>query len=94
MKNIEDILRVADHIMIDALRELDHGVVGLALKTATPELMEKFTRNMTERAAQVLREEMEAMGPVRLADVEEAQHTVAAVVFLHESEEEDGTADD
>jgi len=74
---------------MDALRELDLRVVALALKTGTSALKQKFFLNMTERTAQVLREEMEAMGPVRLADVEEAQHAVAGVVFLHESEAHD-----
>ena len=86
MRVIEDILHVADRVLIDALREIDGRVLALALKTATPALKDKFLLNMTERAAQAIREEMEAMGPVRLADVEEAQHTVAAIVFLHESE--------
>ncbi len=83
----EDILRVPDRIVRRALLELDPGVVALALKTGTPELKSKFFRNMPGPAAQSLREEMELMGPVRLADVEEAQHTVAGVVFLHEAED-------
>lgn len=87
---IEDILHVADRVLIEALREIDGRVLALALKTATPALKDKFLLNMTGGAAQVIREEMEAMGPVRLADVEEAQHTVTAIVFLREAEGDDG----
>jgi flagellar motor switch protein FliG len=47
-----------------------------ALKTASEELKQKIFRNMSERAAQMMKEDLEVMGPVRLKDVEAAQQIV------------------
>ena len=52
----------------------------MALKTASPELREKFFGNMSKRAADMVKEEMEFMGPVRLSDVEAAQQAIVDVV--------------
>ena len=61
------------------LRAMDKDKMGLALKGASESLRELFLANMSERAAKILREDMEAMGPVRLKDVDAAQ---VAVVTL------------
>lgn len=61
------------------LRGVDNAKLGLALKGAKEELRDLFLKNMSERAAKILREDMESMGPVRLRDVEEAQ---AEIVVL------------
>ncbi|MFZ5608731.1 MAG: flagellar motor switch protein FliG [Pseudomonadota bacterium] len=55
------------------LRNVDKDKLGLALKGASEALRNLFFSNMSERAAKILREDMEAMGPVRLRDVDEAQ---------------------
>ena len=55
------------------LRNSDKNKLGLALKGASDTLRDLFFSNMSERAAKILREDMEAMGPVRLKDVDEAQ---------------------
>ncbi|HKJ75554.1 MAG TPA: flagellar motor switch protein FliG [Alphaproteobacteria bacterium] len=55
------------------LRNCDKNKLGLALKGASDTLRDMFFSNMSERAAKILREDMEAMGPVRLRDVDEAQ---------------------
>ncbi len=55
------------------LRSVDKAELGLALKGASDTLRDLFFGNMSERAAKILREDMEAMGPVRLRDVDEAQ---------------------
>jgi flagellar motor switch protein FliG len=55
------------------LRNIDKDKLGLALKGASDTLRDLFFSNMSERAAKILREDMEAMGPVRLSDVDEAQ---------------------
>ena len=54
--------------------------LGLALKGATEELRSKFFRNMSKRAAEMLKEDMDYMGPVRVRDVEESQQKVVNVV--------------
>ncbi len=55
------------------LRNIDNDKLGIALKGASETLRDLFFTNMSERAAKILREDMEAMGPVRLRDVDEAQ---------------------
>jgi flagellar motor switch protein FliG len=56
------------------LREIDNKELALALKAASDELKQHIMSNMSERAAETLREEIEYMGPVRVRDVE-AAHT-------------------
>lgn len=76
----EDILRVDDRGVQNVMKEIDNEQLALALKTASPELKDKFLRNMSKRASEMIREEMEYMGPVRLADVEAAQQAIVDVV--------------
>jgi len=76
----EDILMVNDKGIQAVLKEVDHDELALALKTASPEMKEKIFKNMSERAAQLIKEEMEYMGPVRLSDVEAAQQRIVDIV--------------
>jgi len=55
------------------LRNGDKDKIAIALKGASEELRDLFFSNMSERAAKIMREDMQAMGPVRLRDVDEAQ---------------------
>ncbi len=55
------------------LRNADKDKISIALKGASAELRDLFFSNMSERAAKIMREDMQAMGPVRLRDVDEAQ---------------------
>ena len=76
----EDILRVNDKGIQSVLKEIDNAELGLSLRTASDELKEKIFKNMSERAAQLIKEEMEFMGPVRISDVENAQQKIVDVV--------------
>ncbi|GHS93974.1 flagellar motor switch protein FliG [Synergistales bacterium] len=76
----EDIIRLDDRSLQRVLREVDMKELGLALKGATEELRVKFFKNMSKRAAEMLSEDMEYMGPVRVKDVEESQQKVVNVV--------------
>jgi flagellar motor switch protein FliG len=76
----EDILRVNDKGIQSVLKEVDNQELGLALKTASDDLKEKIFKNMSERAATLIREEMEFMGPVRVSDVEAAQKKIVDIV--------------
>lgn len=80
MFTFDDILRVNDRGVQNLLKQVDHQQLALALRTASPELKEKFFKNMSKRGAEMVREEMEYMGPVRLSDVEAAQQAVVDVV--------------
>jgi flagellar motor switch protein FliG len=79
MFTFEDILRVNDRGIQTLLRHLESQQLALALKTATPELKEKFFKNMSKRAQEMIKEELEFMGPVRLSDVEAAQQTIVDI---------------
>ncbi|MFW5798615.1 MAG: flagellar motor switch protein FliG [Planctomycetota bacterium] len=76
----EDIMLVDDKGVQQVLKEIEQEDLGLALKTASDELKEKIFRNMSERAATLIREDMEYMGPVRISDVEAAQQKIVDVV--------------
>ena len=76
----EDIMRLDDRSLQRILREVDMKELSLALKGATEELKAKFFKNMSKRAAEMLQEDMEYMGPVRVKDVEESQQKVVNVV--------------
>ena len=76
----EDILLVNDKGIQSVLKEVDNQELGLALKTASEELKAKIFKNMSERAAQLIQEDMQFMGPVRVADVEAAQQKIVDVV--------------
>jgi len=76
----EDIMLVDDKGVQQVLKEIDTQDLALALKTASDELKEKIYRNMSERAVNLLREDMDYMGPVRLSEVEAAQQKIADVV--------------
>jgi flagellar motor switch protein FliG len=73
MFTFEDLAKLAGPGIQTLLRNVDNAKVGLALKGASEKLRELFFGNMSERAAKILRDDMESMGPVRLRDVEEAQ---------------------
>jgi len=76
----EDILLVNDKGIQAVLKEIDNDELALALKTASDELREKIFRNMSDRAVQLIKEDMEYMGPVRISDVEAAQQRIVDVV--------------
>ena len=62
------------------LREVDTKDLSLAMKATPQEVAEKIYKNMSKRAADMLREELEYMGPVKIRDVEEAQMKVVNII--------------
>lgn len=76
----DDVIILDDRSIQRVLRELDSKDLSLALKGAGDEVQYKIFRNMSERAAGMLREDMEALGPVRLKDVEETQQKIVNVI--------------
>jgi flagellar motor switch protein FliG len=76
----EDILQVDDRGIQKVLKEVDNNELALSLKTASDELRNKIFSNMSERAVQLIKEEMEFMGPVRVSEVEAAQQKVVDIV--------------
>ncbi len=76
----EDILKVNDKGIQAVLKEVDNEELCLALKTASDDLKEKIFTNMSARASELIKEDMEYMGPVRLSDVEAAQQRIVDIV--------------
>jgi flagellar motor switch protein FliG len=75
----EDLIKVDDRGMREILKQVETSQLSLALKTASEEMKEKIFGNLSERAAGMLREDMEVMGPVRLTEVEKAQQMIIRV---------------
>ncbi|HVJ49542.1 flagellar motor switch protein FliG [Desulfitobacterium sp.] len=76
----EDIVILDDRGIQLVLREVDSKDLALAIKGSNPEVGEKIMSNMSARASQMLKEDIEFMGPVRLRDVEEAQQRIVKVI--------------
>lgn len=76
----EDIVKLGDMAVRRVMQEIDMSVLGIALRNAPIELREKFTNNMSKRAAESLKEEMEFSQKVRLTDVEAKQREIVNVV--------------
>lgn len=72
----EDLTSIDDMAMREILKKVEGQQLTYALKTATDEMKEKIFSNLSQRAGEMLKDDLEAMGPVRLAEVEEAQQTV------------------
>jgi flagellar motor switch protein FliG len=73
MFTFEDLQKLDPNGIQVLMRAIEKSRLALALKGASDTLRDMFFSNMSERAAKLLREEMEQMGPVRLRDVDEAQ---------------------
>jgi flagellar motor switch protein FliG len=76
----EDIVLLDDRSLQLVLREIESKDLGLALKASSSEVADKIYKNMSKRASEMLREEIEYMGPVRIRDVEEAQQKIVNVI--------------
>ena len=76
----EDIVMLDDRAIQKVMREVDTQELAKALKAVDTEVQDKIFRNMSKRAASMLKEDMEFMGPVRLKDVEEAQQKIVSTI--------------
>jgi flagellar motor switch protein FliG len=76
----EDLVMLDDRSVQRVLREVDSKDLALALKSSSEDVQELIFRNVSKRAAETLKEDMEYMGPVRLRDVEEAQQKIVNIV--------------
>lgn len=72
----DSLLTVDDRGIQALLREISNELLVVALKGAVPEMQEKILKNMSKRAAALLRDDMEAKGPTRLSEVEQAQREI------------------
>jgi flagellar motor switch protein FliG len=76
----EDVVNLDDRSIQRVLKEVDNKELALALKHVSPDVKKRVTSNLSQRAAQMINEEMEYMGPVRLKDVEDAQQRIVDII--------------
>jgi flagellar motor switch protein FliG len=76
MFKFEDLIGLDNTAIIQILKEISTDDLKMSLKAVSDELKFKFFSNMSERASQMLKEDLEIMGPVRLKDVENAQQSI------------------
>ncbi|MEM5948663.1 flagellar motor switch protein FliG [Spirochaetia bacterium 38H-sp] len=76
----EDIVLLDDRAIQKVLREVDTQELAKALKAVDSEVQDKIFRNMSKRAATLLKEDMEYMGPIRMKDVEESQQKIVSII--------------
>jgi flagellar motor switch protein FliG len=82
----EDIFKLDDRAIQSIMREVSNDTLTLAMKTSTDEVKDKIFRNISSRAAEMIKEDLEVMGPVRLSDVEKAQSEIIKIVRKMEEE--------
>jgi flagellar motor switch protein FliG len=76
----DDVIKLDNKAIQTVLKEVSSDVLIVALKGAQPELKEKFLSNMSSRAAETLREDLESRGPMRLSEVEAQQKEILKTV--------------
>jgi flagellar motor switch protein FliG len=80
MFTFEDVKKIDDRGIQTVLKDVPREQLVLALKTASPELRDCVFRNVSQRAAEMIKEDLEALGPTKLKDVEKAQQGIVDIV--------------
>ena len=83
VRGIDDLMHVPDRVLAVVIPSIHPSTFVMALKTAAPELKSRVFQFLSEDVIQAIRQEMECVGPVRLADVERAQGQIVYVVNCH-----------
>ena len=86
MFTFEDLKKVDDKGIQTLLKDVPRDQLVLALKTASENLRDQLFRNVSQRAAQMIQEDLEALGPVKLKDVEKAQQGIVDIIRRLEAE--------
>ncbi len=82
----EDLIKLDDRGIQELMKEISKEDLPVALRGSSPEVKEKFLKNMSSRAAQMLKDDMETRGPVKVSDVEKAQQNILKVCRKLEEE--------
>ncbi|RME09170.1 MAG: flagellar motor switch protein FliG [Aquificota bacterium] len=80
MFTFEDIRKLDNRAIVEILKAVEKSTLIIALKGAPEDIREKFFSNMSKKAADIMREDMEALGPVKTSEVEKAQKQVIQVI--------------
>ena len=86
MFTFEDLIALDGRSLQLILREVNNDSLTMALKTASDEMKEKIFANMSSRAADMIKDDLEAMGPVRLSEVEMMQQSIVKIAMKLEEE--------
>jgi flagellar motor switch protein FliG len=98
MFTFEDLIRIDTAGIQTLLRSVEKDKLGIALKGGSETVKDLFFKNMSERAGKMMKEDMDAMGPVRLRDVDQAQSAIVTMakelaasgqIVISEGREED-----
>ena len=82
----DDLLQVEDSALREIIQRADKKVLTVALKGASEDIRNRFFQNMSKRAAELIKEEMEVLGAIRLREVEKAQQEIVAIARKLEEE--------
>lgn len=86
MFTFEDLNKIDDRSIQMIMKEVTNDLLTMALKTAPEDLKEKMLRNISSRAAEMIREDLDTMGPVKLSEVEKAQQEIVKICRRLEAE--------
>lgn len=84
----ENIVLLDDLAVQKTLRRVDTKTLAMALKGTSPDVSQKILKNLSQKAAELLKEDTDVLGPVRIRDVEQAQRDVVAVIRQLENDGE------
>lgn len=82
----DDLIKLDDRGMQELMKEISKEDLPMALRGANPDIKEKFFKNMSSRAAEMLKDDMESKGPVKITDVEKSQQNILKVCRKLEEE--------
>jgi len=83
----DDIMLIDNNGLQEILKRVDKKVLATALKGTSEEMKEQFFKNMSSRAVELMKEEMDFMGPIRVKEVETSQQEIVSIVRRLEEEE-------
>lgn len=86
MFSFDDISRLADQDVLELIKRVDRGQLTIAMRKCSKETQTKIFRNLSERAAELLKEDSDALGPTRVKDVEEAQRRIVTLLLKMDEE--------
>ncbi len=86
MFTFEDIKKLDDRSIQTVLKEVPRDLLVLALKTASEDIKSLIFRNVSQRAAEMIKDDLSAMGPVKVKDVEKAQQQIIDIIRKLEAE--------
>jgi flagellar motor switch protein FliG len=76
----ENIVQLEDRYIQKVLRRVDNKTLAMAMKGAAPDITEKIMKNLSQKAAELLKDDIDVLGPVRIRDVEQAQREIVNII--------------